>query len=76
MRDELFALLKTHVPNVEKCDFLVEKLTDLIEDDREVEVGQALDEGYDEGHDEGYAKGHAEGYTDGYDDGYGDTEDA
>ena len=65
MRDELFALLKTHVPNVEKCDFLVEKLTDLIEDDREVEVGRAHDEGYTDG----YNDGHDAGYTEGYDDG-------
>jgi flagellar biosynthesis/type III secretory pathway protein FliH len=46
-------MLKPHVPDVERCNLLVEKLVDFIEEDRELEVEKARDEGYSEGYSEG-----------------------
>jgi len=70
MFNKLLGMLKPHVPDVEKCNLLVAKLVDLIEEDRELEVETAHNEGYDEGHDEGYDEGYDKGYDKGYEEGY------
>ena len=75
MYDKLLGMLKIDVPDVERCNILVEKLIDFIEDDRVLEIETARDEGHTEGYNEGHEDGHSEGYDDGYDDGLTDAED-
>jgi flagellar biosynthesis/type III secretory pathway protein FliH len=88
MYDKLLGMLKPDVPDVDRCNLLVEKLVDFIEEDRELECAKARDEGLEEGYDEGKAqgrdegfdsgheKGHSEGYDSGYDSGYEDGLDS
>ncbi len=75
MYDKLLGMLKPHVPDVEECGMLTDKLIDFIEDDREAEIKVAHDCGYDEGFIDGHDEGHDEGYEKGYNDGLLNAED-
>ncbi len=75
MYNKLLGMLKPHIPDVEQCCLIVEKLIDFIEKDRELEVEKARDEGLDEGYDDGLNEGRDKGYDDGLNEGHNEGYD-